>query len=105
MTFHQLYYYVPESHLEITKEAIFAAGAGKMGNYSCCGIEHKVQGQYRPETGSCPYNGEQGVLSKASEYRFETVCDEKHIAAVIKALKKAHPYECPAYGVIKLENF
>jgi hypothetical protein len=104
MVCYQLYYYVPESHLETTKEAIFAAGAGKIGKYSHCAVEHKVKGQYRPEAGSCPYSGTQGILEKVAEYKVETICEATCITTVVAALKKSHPYECPAYGVVKLEN-
>lgn len=98
----QLYYYVPKSHLEITKKAIFAAGAGKIGNYSECAWQTRGTGQFRPEPKSHPYLGKTGKLTKVSEYKIETIVLSSKIKAVIKALKKSHPYETPAYGIIKL---
>jgi len=97
------YYYVPKSHLEITKQAIFAAGAGKMGNYSCCVWQTKGTGQFKPEPKSNAYIGKIGKISKVIEYKVETVCKSSKIKSVIKALKKSHPYEHPAFGVIILK--
>ena len=99
---YQFYYYVPISHLEKTKKAIFAAGAGKMGNYSSCAWQTKGVGQYKPEPKSKAYIGKVGKISKVAEYKVETVCKQSKIKAVIKALKKSHPYEHPAFGVVAL---
>lgn len=100
----QLYYYVPKSHLEITKKAIFAAGAGTIGNYSSCAWQTKGTGQFKPEPKSNPYLGKAGKVSKVIEYKVETVCTTSKIKAVIKALKSSHPYEHPAFGLLKLSN-
>lgn len=98
----QLYYYVPRSHLEITKKAIFAAGAGNIGNYSHCAWQTKGTGQFKPGSPSNPYIGKKGKVSKVIEYKVETVCTPATIKNVIKALKNSHPYEHPALGVLKL---
>jgi len=104
MVYYHFYYYVPEAYLHATKEAIFAVGAGQIGNYSCCAWETKGQGQYRPERGSNPHHGTQGIVERTEEYKVETICAKGVLAAVINALKSTHPYECPAYGAIKLEE-
>ncbi|MDR1057269.1 MAG: NGG1p interacting factor NIF3 [Coxiellaceae bacterium] len=101
-TLYQFYYYVPKSHLAITKKAIFSAGAGNIGNYSCCSWQTKGLGQFKPEPKSNAYIGKIGKIAKVPEYKVETVCMQTKIKAIIKALKKNHPYECPAYGFIKL---
>lgn len=98
----QFYYYVPKSHLEATKKAVFTAGAGKMGNYSCCAWQTKGTGQFKPEPKSNAYIGKIGKLSKVIEYKVEVICHISSIKKVIKALKKSHPYEHPAFGVLKL---
>ncbi|MEI8054951.1 MAG: NGG1p interacting factor NIF3 [bacterium] len=100
--FYYFYYYAPKSHLKITKQAIFAAGAGCIGNYSCCAWETKGTGQFKPELGSNAYIGKIGKVAKVSEYKVETICSSDKIKKVIKALKKSHPYEHPAFGVLKL---
>ncbi|MDX2165218.1 MAG: NGG1p interacting factor NIF3 [Gammaproteobacteria bacterium] len=98
----QIYFYVPESHLEIVKNAMFEAGAGKIGNYGHCSWQVLGQGQFKPLEGSEYFIGEMGKVGKIPEYKVEMVCDHDHIGAVIDALKKAHPYEEPAYQVIRL---
>ncbi len=96
---HQLVFYVPHSHLEVVKEALFAAGAGRMGNYDRCSWETEGLGQYRPREGSNPFLGEEGRTERVREWKVEMVCEGSALAAVLAALKKAHPYETPAYFV------
>jgi len=95
-------FYVPESHLEAVKAALFAAGAGRVGAYDCCAWQVKGQGQFRPLAGSNPFIGQQGVSEVVDEYKVELVCDEGHLHAAVAALKQAHPYEEPAYDVVQL---
>lgn len=102
---YHLYYYVPSSHLEKTKKAIFTAGAGNIENYSYCAWQTKGTGQFKPGLKNRAYIGKTGKISKVSEYKVETLCQASKIKGVIKALKGAHPYECPAFGVLKLEDF
>ncbi len=97
-----LYFYVPETHCESVKAALFAAGAGKIGNYDSCAWQTSGLGQYRPLDNSTPYLGQQGQIETVAEIKVEIVCADKTIKEVIAALKKAHPYETPAYGCWKL---
>lgn len=90
--------YVPESHLERVKQAMFDAGGGRMGCYEHCAWQTLGQGQFRPMVGSNPYIGEPEARSVVSEYQLEMVCAEADLAAVVAAFKGAHPYEEPAYG-------
>ncbi len=101
---YKLEFYVPESHLEEVKVAIFAVGAGLIGNYDFCSWQVKGESQFRPLKGSNPYIGKEGKLEKLVEYKVELVCSSDKIEAVISALKKSHPYETPAYQCWKLEN-
>jgi structural hemagglutinin/hemolysin toxin protein RtxA len=98
---YQLAFYVPESHAEAVKEAVFQAGAGKIGNYQKCSFDIKGMGQFEPLAGSRPYLGSQGSVEKVPEIKVEMVCSEECLQEAIKALKKAHPYETPAYHVMK----
>jgi structural toxin protein (hemagglutinin/hemolysin) RtxA len=100
--FYHFYYYTPKSHLEITKQAIFTAGAGRIGNYSGCCWETKGSGQFKPEPKSNAYIGKIGKTTKVVEYKVEAVCPSSKIKKVIKALKSSHPYETPAFGFLKL---
>lgn len=99
---YKLCYHVPESHLEVTKRALFDAGAGKLGNYDQCCWQVRGQGQFRPLSGSQPFLGEPGKLERTEEYLVEMVCVEQHLKDAVAALKRAHPYETPAYHVLLL---
>lgn len=98
-------FYVPEEQLQEVKDALFAAGAGKVGDYDACAWQTLGQGQYRPGAGSDPFRGEQGKIETLPEYKVEIVCTEDVIAAVIAALKSAHPYEEVAYSVLRTESY
>jgi len=98
----KLIYYVPESHLESTKQAIFSAGAGGIGNYEHCAWQVKGIGQFKPVKGADPYIGELGELEQVDEWRVETIVIEANAKAVAKALKASHPYEEPAFEFIQI---
>lgn len=100
----KLIFFVPDSALEVVKNAVFEAGAGRQGDYDQCAWQTKGEGQFRPLKGSQPYIGELNQLERVTEYRVETLVDAKSIQKVILALKLAHPYEEPAYEVIRLES-
>ena len=100
---YKLCYFVPESHLEQTKSALFAAGAGRIGDYDSCAWQCLGQGQFRPLEGSDPFLGQTGALETVDEYKVELVCADELIHDVLKALKQAHPYEEPAYEVMRIE--
>lgn len=99
---YKLAFYVPESHLEIVKQAIFAAGAGRYENYEHCCWQTLGQGQFKPMTGSNPFLGQQNQLETLAEYKVETICQEAYLKKVIAALKQSHPYEEPAYEVYQI---
>lgn len=96
---YKICFYVPESHAEQVKTAMFAAGAGKIGDYDSCCWQVLGEGQFRPLEGSQPYLGQQGAVEKVREFKVEMVCERQHMKAVIAALKQAHPYEEPAYDI------
>lgn len=99
-----LVFYVPESHIEAVKNALFEAGAGKMGNYSRCSWQTEGKGQFKPGKGSSPFTGSQGELSVVNEYRVEMVCGEENAENVRRALLASHPYEVPAWHFIRAEE-
>lgn len=100
----QLRFYVPASHLEPVKDAVFAAGAGRIGNYDSCCWQTAGTGQFRALEGSAPYIGQQGQVERVEEFKVELVCADEQIQAAIAALKDAHPYEEPAYQVWRLHE-
>ena len=101
-TMYQLCFYVPTSHLEQVKDALFAAGAGQYNGYDQCAWQTLGQGQFRPLNNNKPYTGEIGQLETVSEYKVEMICVEHKIGAALNALLAAHPYEQPAYAVYKI---
>jgi len=96
--------YIPETHLQAVKDALFAAGAGRIGNYDSCCWQVLGEGQFRALEGSDPFIGQKGKVETVKEYKVELVCEDTLIKQAIAAMKKVHPYETPAYEVWKLEN-
>ena len=102
---YSLIFYVPNTHLETVKEAVFAVGAGAIGDYKHCCWQVLGQGQFQPLPGSQPFIGQHDQLEQVPEWRVELVVAASHIKSVVTALKAAHPYEEPAYAVYRLETF
>jgi len=102
---YKLCFFVPETHLDSVKQAVFDAGGGRMGDYDNCCWQVKGCGQFRPLPGSSPFIGKVNELETVDEYRVELVCEDACMAAVVAALKQAHPYEEAAYDVIRLADF
>jgi hypothetical protein len=99
---YQISFYVPKESLEEVKVAMFKAGAGRIGEYDYCAWQVLGEGQFRPLDGANPYIGKKGEIERVLEYKVEMVCEEEFLKEVIDAMKKAHPYETPAYSVIEL---
>jgi len=102
---YQIVVYVPVSHLELVKEALFKAGAGKIGDYDSCAWQTLGKGQFRPLEGSTPFIGQTGNVEVVDEYRVELVCKKAVLKTAVAAMIAAHPYEEPAYSVWPLANF
>ncbi|MDP5208325.1 YqfO family protein [Microbulbifer sp. 2205BS26-8] len=100
---YKLCLYIPETHLAVVKQALFTAGAGRMGDYDHCCWQVLGSGQFRPQPGSRPFLGESGQVEEVAEYRVEMVCAETCVDAVLAALYEAHPYEEPAFDLWPLD--
>jgi len=96
--------YVPENAVETVKTALFDAGAGRIGNYDSCCWQTVGTGQFRPLQNSNPAIGSHGQVEQVDEIKIELVCEDTLIRDAISAMKKAHPYEEPAYDVWRLEE-
>ncbi|MFD1218419.1 Nif3-like dinuclear metal center hexameric protein [Microbulbifer celer] len=96
--------FIPESHLEPVKQALFDAGAGRIGDYDRCCWQVKGQGQFRPLDGSQPFIGQTGQVEQVSEYRVEMVCADEVVDDVISAMRAAHPFEEPAFDLWRLDD-
>jgi hypothetical protein len=99
-----LTFYVPETHCESVKTALFKKGAGRYEKYDCCAWQVQGEGQYRPMEGSKPFLGQEGTVEKVSEFKVEMICDDSIIVDVLEELIKVHPYEEPAYTVCETKT-
>ena len=100
---YKLVFYVPDTHLQVVKTAVFQAGAGTLGNYDQCCWQVLGCGQFRPLSGSNPHVGENNQIQLVDEYRVEMLCGKNKIREVVKALKSSHPYETPAFDVTEIK--
>jgi hypothetical protein len=98
----KLCFYVPESHLESVKMALFAKGAGQYKAYDQCCWQVRGEGQFRPLQHSQPFLGLVNQLEKVLEYKVEMLCADGIIKDVLSALINAHPYEEPAYEIYRI---
>jgi hypothetical protein len=99
---HKLVWFVPESSLDATRDAVFAAGAGRIGEYERCSWYTAGIGTFLPGAGAEPAIGEVGREERVAEVRVETVVPVSLAAAVVRALLEAHPYEEVAYELYPL---
>jgi len=102
---YKLAFYVPIKESELVKNALFEAGAGRIGHYECCSFETLGTGQFRPMAGARPAIGSIGRIEKVEELKIEMICSDDNIQNALKALRESHPYEEPAFEVIKLTEF
>ncbi|MCO7568229.1 YqfO family protein [Pseudomonas sp. S 311-6] len=102
---YKLAFFVPPSHVDVVKAAVFAAGGGRIGDYDHCAWQTLGQGQFRPLDGSQPYLGQAGQVEQVDEWKVELVVADDLVAQVVAALKASHPYETPAYELWRLAEF
>jgi hypothetical protein len=98
----KLVVFVPSEALELVRDAVFSAGAGRIGHYERCCWYTEGTGTFLAREGADPTIGEVGKEERVREYRLETVYPDEAHDAVIAALRRAHPYEEPAYDVVPL---
>ncbi|MFO7768503.1 MAG: Nif3-like dinuclear metal center hexameric protein [bacterium] len=99
--FYKLVTFVPGGHLEAVRNALAAAGAGEIGDYTECSFTASGRGTYRPQEGAEPMAGEVDRLEEATEERLEMRVEEGHIDRVLEALFEAHPYDEAAYDLFE----
>ena len=98
----KLVVFVPHVALELVRDALFDAGAGRIGDYErCCWYTHGT-GTFLPREGADPTIGEVGREQRVPEVRLETVYPDDAHVAVVAALRRAHPYEEPAFDISQL---
>ncbi|MBN2593797.1 MAG: Nif3-like dinuclear metal center hexameric protein [Sedimentisphaerales bacterium] len=101
---YKLVIFVPIKSAAKVSNAVFAAGAGAIGNYSHCGFGAEGTGTFLPHEGAKPAIGRKGKIEKVEEIRFETIVPAGKLNEVVTAMLKAHPYETPAFDIFKLHD-
>lgn len=99
---HKLVWFVPREALERTREAVFRAGGGHVGEYEHCSWYTAGTGTFKGGAGTAPSVGEPGREERVAELRVETVVPAENAPAVIAALVEAHPYEEVAFELYPL---
>lgn len=95
--------FVPHSAVDAVAEAVFAAGAGRIGNYSHCGFRIPGTGTFLGDESTKPVIGQSGRLETVDEIRLEAVVPSSQLADVVHALRASHPYEEPAFDLYPLK--
>ncbi len=96
--------YVPANYADKVRAAIFAAGAGQIGNYSECSFNTEGTGTFKAGENTEPFVGEKGVLQKEPEVKIETVYPANLENKILVALLMEHPYEEVAYDLYPITN-
>ena len=98
----KLVVFVPEEALDAVRDAVFAAGAGRIGEYERCSWYTHGTGTFLAGEGTDPTIGERGREERVPEVRLETVYPADREDDVVRALREAHPYQEPAFDLYPL---
>ena len=98
----KLVWFVPEDALNATRDAVFDAGGGRIGEYERCSWYTAGTGTFHGGDETSPAVGERGREERVPELRVETVVPADRVENAVAALRAAHPYEEPAYDVYAL---
>ncbi|MFZ1610426.1 MAG: Nif3-like dinuclear metal center hexameric protein [Chitinophagales bacterium] len=101
---YKLVTFAPHTNAADIRQAMFNAGAGNIGNYDECSFNTEGTGTFRGNDDSNPVIGERGITHAEPETRIEVIYPKWKEAAIMNALKKAHPYEEVAYDILPLAN-
>ena len=100
----KLVYFVPTEQASETRQAIFEAGAGQIGDYDMCSYNLEGKGSFRAGDGTNPFVGEKGEIHFEEETRVETILPKHLKNKIVAALIKSHPYEEVPYDLYPLYN-
>jgi hypothetical protein len=98
----KLVVFVPREALDAVRDALFEAGAGQIGDYERCSWYTEGTGTFFGGEGTAPAIGESGREERVPELRLETIFPASRHDEVVAALRRAHPYEEPAFDVYPL---
>ena len=94
--------FVPLTHTNIIRETIGKTGAGIIGNYDYCSFSSIGTGRFKPNDKAKPHIGRANQLEEVKEERIEFICSNEKVKAIIKEIKKVHPYEEVALDIYPL---
>ncbi len=94
--------FVPDADLAKVSAAMFAAGAGTIGDYRECSFRVAGAGTFFGGAESNPTVGQKCRREEAAEWRLEVICPESSVDRVAAAVRSAHSYEEPAFDVYSL---
>jgi dinuclear metal center YbgI/SA1388 family protein len=100
----KLVVFVPQTHADKVRDAMFMAGAGTIGNYDCCSFNSDGFGTFRAGSSANPFVGKKGEVHREPEVRVEVVLPSYLQQSVVSAMLGSHPYEEVAYDIFSLEN-
>jgi hypothetical protein len=103
-TFYKLVWFVPREALETTRDAVFAAGGGRIGDYARCSWYTAGTGTFLAGEGADPSVGRVGREERVSELRVETVVPAERAGEIVRALRAVHPYEEVAFELYPLAD-
>jgi hypothetical protein len=98
----KLVVFVPREALDPLREALFEAGAGRIGDYERCSWYTEGTGTFLGGEETTPSVGQPGREQRVAELRLETVYPAEREAEVVDALRRVHPYEEPAFDLYPL---
>jgi hypothetical protein len=101
-THYKLVWFVPREALETSRDAVFAAGGGRIGDYTRCSWYTAGTGTFLAGEGADPSIGRVGREERVSELRVETVVPVAQAEEIVRALRDAHPYEEAAFELYPL---
>ncbi|HME75128.1 MAG TPA: Nif3-like dinuclear metal center hexameric protein [Mycobacterium sp.] len=94
--------FVPAENADAVRAAVFAAGAGRIGDYSQCSWSVTGTGQFLPGDGASPAIGSVGAVERVVEDRVEVIAPARARREMLTAMRAAHPYEEPAFDIFAL---
>ncbi|MEO5675177.1 MAG: Nif3-like dinuclear metal center hexameric protein [Chitinophagales bacterium] len=100
----KLFTFAPSDHAVKVREALFASGAGAIGNYDECSFSSEGYGTFRGNDGANPFAGEKGIQHREAETKIEVIFPSWKKHNILSALKESHPYEEVAYDIVALDN-
>ncbi|KUJ31627.1 hypothetical protein AR437_05405 [Christensenella hongkongensis] len=102
--YYEVAVHVPQEQAAQVRDAMTAAGAGRLGDYSDCTYSIEGNGTFRPDANAHPFIGTANQMETVKEIRISSICKKSRLVGVIAAIRSAHPYEEPAISVLTTEE-